>query len=133
MCTVTFGGSGVSDCSLPGAARPRPRSTLSMSTRSGLLYKIESAKKTTMSLTESGRLDATSTDGMAELLLEDRRARDRELAQERARQESAQTHQSKQLEEQLQIMKTVLDRTLDERRGLESCAPPEITLTKLEE
>lgn len=90
-----------------------------------------------MSLTESGGANGTGADSIAELvrlLLEDRRVRGEELAEERARRESAETRQSKQLEEQLQIMKTALDRMLNERRGLESCAPPEkITLTKLTE
>ena len=68
-----------------------------MSTQSGLSYKRDSATETTMSSTESGESNATGTDSMAELLrllLEDRRARDEELAQERARRESAETRQS---------------------------------------
>ena len=105
-----------------------------MSTRSGLSYKRDSATETTMSSTESGESNATGTDSMVELLrllLEDRRARDEELAQGR---ESAETRQSKQFEKKLQIMKTALDRTSEERHGPESRAPSEkITLTKLTE
>ena len=86
-----------------------------MTTRSGLSYRSPE-----MSITggdggeghrEGAKKATTDVSELVRLLLEDRRVREEELGRERARREAAKTSHSKQVKEQLEIMRAIMDRT----------------------
>ena len=86
-----------------------------MTTRSGTSYRDASESGTTMS--SSSEVDAeerTGTVGVPDvvrILLEDRRKRDDELAEERARRDEEQTRLMKCMEEQLDMMRRLVEVT----------------------
>ena len=109
-----------------------------MTTRSGRPYKAVQAAA--MSDTEDGEA-TTSEAGMATLvkmLLEDQKTREDDIVQERERQEAAEARHAKQMAEQLEMMKAMLDSSLSRaREGETTSSSPrlpnadKIVLTKL--
>lgn len=85
-----------------------------MTTRSGLVYRHateqETRAMTTTGSEEAGNEEPAGISELAKLLLEDQRKR--ELAEERARRESAQAQHVKHIEEQLGMMKSLVERSL---------------------
>ena len=86
-----------------------------MTTRSGLLYKP--TNMTTVPNNEDATTAADSdapasgVSALVRLLLDDRRAREEELARERERREAAERAHSEQIREQLQMMRVMVERT----------------------
>ena len=106
-----------------------------MTTRSGLTY-----KSTAMSTTEEGATptDAVNVVTLIRMLLEDRKAREEDLARERERREAADTIHSRHIAEQLDMMKLILDRTVlrdgddgRERAEGDTRPPEKVILSKL--
>ena len=116
--------------------KTRPTYIQSMSTRSGLVY-----KPSAMSDTErDGMASTPDVTELVRLLLQDRRAREEELAAERARREEAQAAHARQMEEQLRIMREMLERSDihgDDRgsaeSGTSSLAQDRLVLTRFVE
>ena len=81
-----------------------------MTTRAGTLYKRRAAEE--MSVPDETRPgeEATSVSGLMRLLLEDRRKREEELVEERARREVKEARHAKQMEEHL-TMRSLVERT----------------------
>ena len=83
-----------------------------MTTRSGTSYRGASESGTTMS--SSSEADTEGTAGVPDvvrILLEDRRKRDNELAEERARRDEEQTRLTNRMEEQLDMMRRLVKGT----------------------
>ena len=107
-----------------------------MSTRSGLVY-----KSSAMSDTErDGMASTPDVTELVRLLLQNRRAREEELAAERALREEAQAAHARQMEEQLRIMREMLERSDthgDDRgsaeSGTSSLAQDRLVLTRFVE
>ena len=84
---------------------------------------------------ETETTEASGVNALLQMLLEDRRAREEELAIEMDRRESMETARAKQVEEQLGIMRTMLERSAardEERSGTSggSAVTEKVVLTK---
>ena len=85
-----------------------------MTTQSGASFKRVVATEDTMSTSGEDEWEMEGGSGVSELvrlLLEDRRKRDHELAEERTRQNEEKRHYSRQMQEQLHMMRTLVEST----------------------
>ena len=106
-----------------------------MTTREGTLYKRTRGEEAMSSPSEEGN---ASVSELVRLLFEDRRKREEELAEERARRDSENAKHAKQVEEPLEIMKNLVERSVERSVTRDSDAAATATkekrvLTKLGE
>ena len=109
-----------------------------MTTRSGMVYQRED---TTAMSSGDGEGGATGGEGrgdagtaeLLKLLLEDRRRRDDELVEERARRERESREQEKRMTEQLDVLKALVERTATKPDATPAPPKDKIILTKMGE